>query len=58
MPGPVKYVPVLMNVTLGRGGVSRGIFDAEKTEPIDYDILITEAGDELTDGTTEVNLAS
>lgn len=58
MPGPVKYVPVLMNVTLGRGGVSRGIFDAEETDPIDFDILVTEADEELTDGTTEVNLAS
>ena len=57
MPGPVKYVPVLMNVTLGRGGVSRGIFDSEETDPIDFEILVTEADEELTDDTTEANLA-
>ena len=60
MPSPIKYVPVLQSVMLGSGGISkpfRGAFDNEKTDQIEYDILITESGDEITDGTTEVNLA-
>jgi len=58
MPGPAKYMPQLRNTVLGRGGIARGIFDAEKTDPIEYDVLITESGDELTGETSEVNLAS
>jgi len=56
MPGPIQYVPVLRKTTLGRGGLSRGIFDDEKTELADYDILITEDGFDLTDETTEATL--
>ncbi len=53
-----RRTPLYDRVSFGIGGLARGVFttDNVETTPVDYDILITEDGFDLTDETTEATL--